>query len=136
LQHTGTPNAKYWITNLLATTVGGKDLKTLTKATVSATTETEDASLMLHAMPYIMGGTKEKGVLLVNKKAKTLAVHLEGTNCSATIVEVSGEEPACNPRSTDPWMRMAYWRWGRSRWRSSRRRLERASERRAARWGV
>ena len=61
---------------MLATTVGGKDLKTLTKATVSATTETEDASLMLHAMPYIMGGTKEKGVLLVNKKAKTLAVHL------------------------------------------------------------
>lgn len=189
--HTGTPNAKYWITNLLATTVGGKDLKMLTKATVSvppgdptvvgtqssgfcgdtapappildcntaprgswdtsvsgihsladcvakaapckmanwvsygelahdcswystctvtalhnyttavvkSTTQTKDESLMIHAMPYIMDATKEKGVLLINKKARRLTVKLGGlnVNCSATIVEVSGDEPACNP---------------------------------------
>ena len=97
--HTGTPNAKYWIVNLLATTVGGKDLKTLTKATVSAPTQATDAAAMLHAMPYILDATKEKGVLLINKKARPLAVQLQGlsANCSATIVEVSGAEPACNP---------------------------------------
>ena len=195
--HDGTPNAKYWVTQLLAKTVGGKDMKTLVAANVTApagpptvigtqssgycgvtapappildcntavrgswntiasgihsladcvakaapckmanwvsygdqakdcswyssctvaplnnyTTEVVKSTsqalpagdALMHAMPYIMNATKEKGILLVNKKAKRLRVRLSGLNAplhfnasSATIVEVSGDEPACNP---------------------------------------
>ena len=57
---TGEPTAKYWVVRLLARTVGTSEAKELYNATVSE----PNAGYVL---PFIMQGSTDKGLLLVNK---------------------------------------------------------------------
>jgi hypothetical protein len=100
---TGEPNAKYYVTQLLASTIGAAVEKALFSHTATAGDAGADdagdaaftgidASATLYALPFrftAAGGSK--GVLVVNKKAAVLDVTLTGLSAaaSATVVEVA-----------------------------------------------
>ena len=87
---TGEPNAKYWVTNLLATTVADAKEKSIVASDVSLANGTQiDA---VYSMAYSKDG--KKGILLVNKKQVGLEVTIGGaTGGSALVVEVATEGP-------------------------------------------
>ena len=57
---TGEPNAKYWVVNLLADTVGSSAEKTIYNHTVTSSS--------VYALPFTINGTK--GLMLVNKQVR------------------------------------------------------------------
>ena len=89
---TGDPNAKYFVTQLLASTVGAAVDKAIFPYTAS-TAGAADASSALYALPFkfVSDWSEAKGVLLINKKASTYNVTLNGlaAGASATVVEVN-----------------------------------------------
>jgi hypothetical protein len=90
---TGEVNAKYWVTNLLAATVGTNEMKDFAKATVS-----DGASL--YALPYTING-RGRGYLLVNKTPKPISAQLDGVGGgTASCVEVQEglDEPGWHPQ--------------------------------------
>ena len=86
-------NAKYWVTNLLATTVGRPVMKSFAKTSVS------DAATV-YALAYVIDG-EGKGYLLVNKTPKAVVVKISGTTSSyqASCVEAADGslEPGFSP---------------------------------------
>merc|ERR1712166_1218013 len=88
----GQPNAKYWVTQLLAQTVGTKESKAIVNVTVS------DAD-SVYAMPFIKQGT-DRGILLVNKEGAEVAITIKGIKAGlASCVDGTGdtETPAFAP---------------------------------------
>jgi hypothetical protein len=85
---TGDRNAKYYVTQLLASTVGAAVEKSLYYYTVSPSA---GAAALLYALPFkfsAVGGSR--GVLLVNKKADALNLTIVGfSGATATVVEVA-----------------------------------------------
>ena len=74
--NTGEPNAKYWVTRLLAATVGTTELKRFANATVSS-------PAAVYALPYSIdapaaGGLTKRGILLVNKTPRTITATVAG----------------------------------------------------------
>lgn len=85
---TGRPNAKYYVTQLLAGTVGTPAEKRIFHSNVSHPG-------LVYAMPYAINQTR--GLLLVNKEEHDMNVTLTGiTVGNATVVEVNAtsSEPA------------------------------------------
>ena len=92
--NTGEANAKFWVTRLLAATVGSKAPKQLSPSNTSDPTA-------LYALAYTAGEAPEKtsGLLLVNKKRAPASAALAGvTGGLASCVEVgAGPEPGFAP---------------------------------------
>lgn len=88
---TGDPNAKYFVTHLLASTIGAAAEKALYPITATADGNASAATAILYALPFrftFVGGAK--GVLLVNKKAAAVNVTLRGVTAgTASVVEVA-----------------------------------------------
>lgn len=88
---TGDRNAKYYVTQLLASTVGAAVEKSLYPYAVSPNNVTGGAAALLYALPFkytAVGGAR--GVLLVNKKAEALNITIAGFGgATATVVEVN-----------------------------------------------
>ena len=85
---TGEPNAKYWVVNLLAQTVGTSAEKTIYNHTVTSGSH-------IYALPFTINQTR--GILLVNKDEKAAVVNIASSRGgSATVVEFnrSSAEPA------------------------------------------
>ena len=107
---TGEPNAKYWAIHLLASTLGGKDEKTIhaynETANGTLTSKAWNSSLPkqpVYALPYTRNGG-EKGVLLINKKQTPQSVTIAGIEGgNALVVEVALEGPdAAEPGFASP----------------------------------
>ena len=104
---TGEPNAKYWVTNLLATTVGDsreKSIKaaklTVTRGAASARQLREPAVDPVYVMPFEKAG--KRGMLVVNKRSVPLELTIAGaTGGHATAVEVN-TEPDCSEPGFEP----------------------------------
>ena len=65
--------SRYWVTNLLATTVGDsqeKSVKTSKITSTSPLSEGTAASDLVYVMPYVKAD--KKGLLIVNKKSSGL----------------------------------------------------------------
>ena len=94
---TGQPNAKYWVTTMLASTVGSAKEKAIVASNVSLAngTLTGGSSSIpqpVYVMPYVMEDTQ--GVLLVNKKQTAMDVTIDGVvGGSALVVEVALSGP-------------------------------------------
>ena len=100
---TGMVNAKYWVTQLLAATVGDAKPKTIVASTVHAPQGAPDGdgdgdgdAAQVYVMAFVKDG--RKGALLVNKQASPHDLVLHGARGGAAlVVEVTGEEPGFNP---------------------------------------
>ena len=105
---TGDPNSKYYVTQLLASTVGAAVEKALFASTVTVATGASGASTRsasaianetVYVLPFQFTASAAKGLLLVNKKAAeinvTIAPAFAGLSSSsaappvATVVEVA-----------------------------------------------
>jgi len=98
---TGQVNAKYYVTQLLAKTVGSSKEKAICNYTVTGMPmETRTAADSLYVMPYKMTDDGKKGILLVNKRPEALDLRFSGViGGTATVVEVLPGDPeaALNP---------------------------------------
>ena len=90
---TGDPNAKYYVTQLLASTVGAAVEKALFRVVSSVLHGGGDGRAIVYALPFrftTAAGGKKKGVLLVNKKAAPVGVTLNGlAGARGKVVEVA-----------------------------------------------
>jgi len=101
----GQVNAKYWATQLLATTVGDAGEKTIVAYSLKTSASellgrqqgnSPNATDYLYAMPYIKAGVK--GIMLVNKQAVTIDVKIDGlVGGQASVIEAVGEQPGMSP---------------------------------------
>ena len=117
--NTGEPNSKYFATQLLAQTVGGKQNKTIVASTISWNgtswarkgdarqpgSQWVNTTRPLYALPWHEDSDGRKGVLLVNKKSVPMQVTINGFDSSWTAlsVEVATEgdgaaEPGYQPQ--------------------------------------
>ena len=79
---TGLPNAKYWVTKLLAATVGSKDHKLIFNSTCSDTSGA-------YALPFEMA--RGRGLLLVNKRPSLVVFSIPGfAGGTASCVDGTG----------------------------------------------
>ena len=108
---TGEVNAKYWVTKLLATTVGDNQEKTVVASEISVTQsrrgiENVTSSLPVYVMPYKK--QQQKGMLIVNKKATALALTIDGSAQGgvATVVEVNTDTSCTDPGFEPPVRRL------------------------------
>ena len=99
--NTGEPNAKYWVTQLLAQTVGGKQNKTVLASTASWNgiawarkggarqpgSQWANSSRPLYALPW-READGLRGVLLVNKKSTPMRVTIKGIDSSWAVLSV------------------------------------------------
>ena len=82
---TGQVNAKYWVTNLLARTVGTKETKSILDCTVDG--QPHGNSSTAYAMPYEMDTPESpRGILVINKL---------GTDATFMIKGASGGLASC-----------------------------------------
>jgi hypothetical protein len=122
--NTGKPLAKYWVTQLLATTVGGKQNKTVFANMVSfnGSTWQRNASRVcdghssapmqcgwagkerpLYVLAYLDHKTNRRGILLVNKRKIPMSVHLGNvTGGTALSLEVATEGSASDEPGYQP----------------------------------
>ena len=96
---TGAPNAKYYVTQLLARTVGSSAEKIIYTVAASHYDNVENARAV-YALPYELltaGGGKPggaKGLMLVNKRNYSLSITIPGVvGGEATVVEATGATP-------------------------------------------
>lgn len=97
---TGQVNAKYWVTHVLATTVGTAEEKSVFNSTVEHASSDEVANAV-YVFPYAKSA--DKGILVVNKMGTPLELRLHSIIAgSATIVDVDlmSNEPGFNPPRT------------------------------------
>ena len=106
-------SAQYWVTNLLATTVGDSGEKSIKNSKITENYMSEvvtgqdsgdgaadGTNSSIFAMPYTKDG--KKGVLIVNKKAAAVELTIKGaTGGQATVVEVN-TDPACSEPGFEP----------------------------------
>lgn len=90
---TGDPNAKYFVTQLLASTVGADVEKALFGYTAGP-----GANASVYVLPYRFteAAGRAKGALVINKRAAPITVALRGPELAgsqATVVEVAPEFP-------------------------------------------
>lgn len=99
----GAPNAKYWVVQLLARTVGSSAEKIIYTVAPSHYANVENARAV-YALPYELlaadggGGGKPsgttKGLMLVNKRNYSVSVSIPGVvSGNATVVEATGATP-------------------------------------------
>lgn len=95
----GQVNAKYWVTNILAKTVGTAEEKSLFKAIV-ANASSDEVRDAVYVLPYVKSA--KKGILVVNKMGAPLELRFHSIiGGSATVVDVdlASKEPGFNPPS-------------------------------------
>ena len=87
---TGQVNSKYWVTSLLAKTVGGKQSKTILNSTVNG--QSRGNSSVAYVMPYELDTPdNSRGMLLVNKRGTPVTFAITGaTGGLASCVDGSG----------------------------------------------
>jgi hypothetical protein len=97
--HTGEPNSKYFVTHLLATSIGTKTQKTLVASEVGTGIGNTSAISEIYSLAYI-DSAGAKGIMLVNKGVGAVAVELAGIKSAlARVVEVNVDvaEPGFEP---------------------------------------
>ena len=91
---------RYWVTQLLAKTVGSSKEKALHKATTATRHDGAVAADALYVLPFTMSASGARGALLVNKTPQPMVVALQGVaGGAATVVEVprGDDEAALSP---------------------------------------
>lgn len=102
----GKLNAKYYVTTMLAKTIGSSKEKVLYSYNATVRQKSPPAAVervnsadvnvnsKLYALPYTMSGTQDKNILLVNKEPRYMTVHLTNVKAgTATVVEVRPGDP-------------------------------------------